>query len=133
MVAAMKQVIDLKIKVMKQTILVAIILTALLLVFGYFELAYGFFFGTVIAIVNWLLLARTMERSTTFSPRKAQFYAVTHYILRFAIIFIAAYIAAMRPDMHVVGTLIALFVPKATILWDHVIKGFWLKKREQEE
>ncbi len=129
----MKQVVELKIKVIKHTILFSLVITALFLLTGYLGFAYGFFYGTLIAIINWLLLARTMEKSTAYSPRQAKFYAMAHYILRFIIIFVAVYIAAMREDMHVVATLLALFVPKATILWEYVIVGFWTKKKENHD
>ncbi|ACB86399.1 ATP synthase subunit I [Natranaerobius thermophilus] len=127
----MNQVIELKLKVIKQTALISFVIIAFTFGFGYSEFAFGLFYGTIIAIINWLLLAKTVQNSVGFSPQKAKFYAVAHYMLRFFIIFLAMYIAAMREDIHILGAILALFIPKLAILWEYLVLGF-LKNKSKE-
>ena len=133
MVETMNQVTELKLKVIKQTCFISLAIIILTLIFGYPAFAFGLFYGTILAVLNWLLLSKTIEKSVTFSPQKAKFYAVFHYLLRFIILFIALYIAAMREDMHILGAVLALLLPKITILWEYVVMGFWRKSKQQSK
>ena len=126
----MNQVTELKLKVIKQTCFISLTIIILTLIFGYSTFAFGLFYGTILAVLNWLLLSKTIEKSVTFSPQKAKFYAVFHYLLRFIILFIALYIAAMRQDMHILGAVLALLLPKIAILWEHVVMGFWRNNKQ---
>ncbi|WP_158212277.1 ATP synthase subunit I [Natranaerobius trueperi] len=127
----MKQVLNLKIQVIKKALLVGVIVVIALFLLGYGSFAFGFLFGTILAILNWLLLSKTIEKSVSFTSTKAKVYTVLHFFIRFTILFIALYIAAMREDMHILGAILALLLPKAVIFWDHVILEY-LKKDHRE-
>ncbi len=120
----MRQVLTLKISIIKKVALLAVVIVLIAYLFGYANFAFGFLYGAVLAALNWLLLANTIEKSTTYNPRKAQFFAVFHYLVRLTIIFIAIYIAAMRQDMHVLGPILALLLPKVVIFWEYVVSDY---------
>lgn len=117
----MKQVLELKIQVIRTAALFSLVIIVTTFVLGYREFSFGFFYGTILALLNWLLLSKTVEKSVNYEPRKAQVYSVLHYIIRLGIIGLAVYIAAMREDMHILGTILALFLPKGAIFWHYVV------------
>lgn len=91
------------------------ILLLLLLVRGNLTGAYGLTFGTVMSVLNFYLLAATLEKSMQMNPQKARFYATSHYLLRYILVFLILLIAIQRADMDFLWAVVGLLVPKAVI------------------
>lgn len=124
----MKKVAQLKINIFYKSIGVGVIgLVGSLIIFDK-SFWLGWSYGTILGALNWLLLARTMEKAVTYTPNKARMYAVVHYFLRYALVFAALYVAVKRGDMNVIAAVVALFIPKGVILWDSIVQSLFNKK-----
>lgn len=90
-------------------------LLVILLVMGNYTGAYGLTFGTVMAVLNFYLLASTLERSVQMNPQRARVYATSHYLLRYALVFFILLTAMQRADMDFLWAVVGLLIPKAVI------------------
>ena len=95
--------------------LVYLILLVVLIIFGNYTGAYGLTFGTVMAVLNFYLLAGTLEKSVQMDPQKARVFAASHYMVRYALFFLILLIAMKRADMDFLWAVVGLLVPKAVI------------------
>lgn len=68
----------------------------------------GVVFGSVIAILNFRLLALTMEKSVDFSPGKAQAYTASRYLVRMFIVAVVVFVSVKNPNINVIGTILGL-------------------------
>ncbi|MGL6104700.1 ATP synthase subunit I [Romboutsia sp.] len=76
----------------------------------------GLIFGTIIAILNFRLLAITIEKVVTMPQNKAQIYSASRYILRMVIVGVVLLVSAKAPHLSVLGVAIGLVSPKFVIL-----------------
>lgn len=76
----------------------------------------GLIFGTIIAILNFRLLAITVEKAVTMPPNKAQIYSSIRYILRMTIVGVVLLVSAKAPHLNIFGVAIGLVSPKFVIL-----------------
>lgn len=98
---------------------VAIILLAIISSFGIFSFAIpmiiGIIFGSVIAILNFRLLALTLEKAVNLPPGKAQAYTGVRYMIRLAITAAALIVSIKNPNLHIIGTAIGLISTQVVI------------------
>lgn len=104
--------------VTKGVIVFDIIVLILLLLTSNFNkpMILGLLFGTVIAILNFRLLAISIDKSVTMPQSKAQVYSSSRYILRMTIVGIVLLVSAKAPHLHIIGVAIGLVSPKFVIL-----------------
>lgn len=76
----------------------------------------GLLFGTIFAILNFILLASTLNKAVTMNSAKAQVYAGSRYYIRYLLTGIVIYISIKSPNMNVYGTISGLIIPKFYIL-----------------
>lgn len=76
----------------------------------------GLIFGTIIAILNFRLLAITVEKVVTMPRNKAQIYSSIRYILRMTIVGVVLLVSAKAPHLNIIGVAIGLVSPKFVIL-----------------
>ena len=76
----------------------------------------GLLFGTIIAVLNFRLLALTIEKSVSMPQSKAQVYTGSRYILRMTIVGIVLLTSAKAPHINIIGVAIGLISPKFVIL-----------------
>ncbi len=99
--------------------IVAIILVAILSKFGIFSfgipMIVGIIFGSVIAILNFRLLALTLEKAVNLPPGKAQAYTGVRYMIRLAITAAALIVSIKNPNLHIIGTAIGLISTQVVI------------------
>lgn len=102
----------------KGIIVFDIIVIAILLITSSFTKAMflGLIFGTIIAILNFRLLALSIEKSVTMPSSKAQIYASSQYILRMIIAGIVLLVSVKAPYLEILGAAIGLLSPKFVIL-----------------
>jgi len=76
----------------------------------------GLLFGTIIAVLNFRLLALTIEKSVSMPQSKAQVYSASRYILRMTIVGVVLLVSAKAPHINIIGVAIGLVSPKFVIL-----------------
>ena len=102
----------------KGAIIFDLVVIAILLITSYFTKAMllGLVFGTIIAILNFRLLALSIEKAVTMPSSKAQIYASSQYILRMIITGIVLLVSVKAPHLEILGVAIGLLSPKFVIL-----------------
>ena len=81
----------------------------------------GVVFGSIIAILNFRLLAIAMEKSVDFSPGKAQVYTGIRYLIRMLIVAVVIFISVKNPDVNVIGTVLGLMSTQIVIFIKKII------------
>ena len=89
----------------------------------------GLMFGTIIAILNIILLAKSIEKSVTMPVNKAQIYTTSTYLLRMLIVAIVLIVSVKASHLSVIGVVIGLISPKFSIL----VKPFIMNKLDRKE
>lgn len=104
--------------VTKDVIVFDLIVLAILLVTSAFNksMLLGLLFGTIIALLNFRLLALTIEKSVSMPQSKAQVYSASRYILRMTIVGVVLLVSAKAPHINIIGVAIGLVSPKFVIL-----------------
>ncbi|MCR8746060.1 ATP synthase subunit I [Romboutsia lituseburensis] len=104
--------------VTKGVIVYDLIVMVLLLITSTFSksMLLGLLFGTMIAILNFRLLAITINKSVTMPASKAQIYSTSQYMLRMLITGVVIFVSVKAPYLHVIGVAIGLLSPKFVIL-----------------
>lgn len=114
----MGQTWDTQIEIAKKVVLLNIILG----IFGFFifspwiDFARGLVFGTAIAILNFRLLALTVEKSVLMEPDKAKIYAGTRYVIRYLINAVVLIVSLKADYINPLGTIIGLISIKFVVL-----------------
>lgn len=75
----------------------------------------GVVFGSVIAILNFRLLALTMEKAVDLPPGKAQAYTASRYLVRMFIVAVVVFVSVKNPNINVIGTILGLIGTKIVI------------------
>ncbi|MPM39154.1 hypothetical protein SDC9_85787 [bioreactor metagenome] len=104
--------------VTKGIIVYDLIVIILLLITSTFDkpMFLGLLFGTLIAILNFRLLAITINKSVTMPVSKAQIYSSAQYMMRMLITGVVIFGSVKAPYLHVIGVAIGLLSPKFVIL-----------------
>lgn len=104
--------------VTKDVIVFDLIVLLILLVTSTFSksMFIGILFGTIIAVLNFRLLALTIEKSVSMPQSKAQVYSASRYILRMTIVGVVLLVSAKAPHINIIGVAIGLVSPKFVIL-----------------
>ena len=89
----------------------------------------GLMFGTIIAILNIILLAKSIEKSVTMPVNKAQIYTTSTYLLRMLIVAIVLIVSVKASHLSLIGVVIGLISPKFSIL----VKPFIMNKLDSKE
>lgn len=85
------------------------------------EMLTGLLFGTIIAILNFKLLAISLQKSVTYPPTKAQIYSTSRYIIRMFIVGVVLFVSAKSPHINIIGTTTGLLSTKFSILGKTVV------------
>lgn len=93
------------------------------------EMLTGLLFGSIIAMLNFRLLAISLQKSVTYPPTKAQIYSTSRYIIRITIVGVVLFVSAKSPHISVIGTTIGLLSTKFSILGKRVVVDK-LKRKE---
>ena len=124
----MDKLVNLKIKVIRHSLFVFFIGTIIFTLVDFGPLLLGWVYGAILGMLSWLLLSKTLEKAVRFSPNKARIYATFNYMLRYAVIFIALYVAMQRDDMHMLTAILGLVIPKMVILWNDLAIDYLRRK-----
>lgn len=102
----------------KGVIVFDIIVMAILLITSNFTKAMllGLVFGTIIAGLNFRLLAISISKAVNMPASKAQIYSSAQYMLRMFIVFIVLLVSAKAPYLEILTVALGLLSTKFVIL-----------------
>ena len=89
----------------------------------------GVAFGSIIAILNFRLLALTMEKAVELPPGKAQAYTAIRYLIRMFIVAAVVFVSVKNPNINVIGTILGLISTQIVIF----IKKLLISKITRKE
>lgn len=82
----------------------------------------GLAFGTIFGILNFRLLALTLEKSVEKSPSKAQSYVMSRYFIRYILTAIVLFIGFKADYMEIIAVIIGLLSIKIIVFADNLYK-----------
>lgn len=89
----------------------------------------GYIFGGLIGILNFMQLARTMEKAVTMNPGSAQSYASINYFVRFVIMAVVIVVALKADYINALAVIIGLLMIKFIILFTNLFNDKEYYKR----
>ena len=114
----MNETAELQVKIIKKNLIVLCVL----IIFSFLFLneplkwTYGFIFGGFIGILNFMQLARTVEKAVKMNPGSAQAYASISYFIRFAIMAVVLIVSLKADYINALATIIGMLSIKFIIL-----------------
>ncbi|MEG1284386.1 MAG: ATP synthase subunit I [Romboutsia sp.] len=104
--------------VTKGVVIYDAIIVAILIITSAFNktMLLGLIFGSIIALLNFRLLALTIEKAVDMPVSKAQIYTSFRYILRMTIVGVVLIVSAKAPHLSIIGVALGLLSPKFVIL-----------------
>ena len=88
----------------------------------------GIIFGSIIAVLNFRLLALTLEKAVNLPPGKAQAYTGVRYMIRLTITAAALIVSINNPNLHIIGTAIGLISTQVVIFVKTIITSKFKRK-----
>lgn len=118
----MKETAELQVKIIKKNLIVlcVLIIGSFLFLNEPLKWAYGFTFGSLIGILNFMQLARTMEKAVKMNPGSAQAYASISYFIRFGIMAVVLIVSLKADYINALATVIGLLSIKFIILVSNI-------------
>lgn len=107
--------------------IVAIIILILISKFS-IPMVIGIIFGSVIALLNFRLLALTLEKAVDLPPGKAQAHTGIRYIIRLTITAAALIVSVRNPHLHIIGTAIGLISTQVVIFIKTLVTSKFKRK-----
>lgn len=77
---------------------------------------YGLVFGGLIGILNFLELARTLERAVAMPVARAKSYTAVKYFLRYIIMALVLFVSVKADYINIIGTILGLLLVKFVVL-----------------
>lgn len=113
----MSLTLKITLKVIKTVLLLDLIVLIILLAIKSFTMpmVYGLIFGSIFSILNFRILAITLEKAITMQPDKAQRYTINKHTLRIIFTGIVIFISLKATYINPVGTIIGLLLPSISI------------------
>ncbi len=130
---------DLQYKTVKWVLIIDLVLIALFFLLSKEPLswAYGFIFGGLIGLLNFIELGKTLEKAITMNPRRAQAYTASKYFIRYILTAVVLLVSLKADYINVVGTIIGLLLVKFVIIATNLFndkqyfKNIFIRKEEK--
>ena len=106
---------------------VAIVILLIISKFS-FPMLIGIIFGSVIAVLNFRLLALALEKAVDLPPGKAQAYTGIRYKVRLTITAAALIVSVRNPHLHIIGTAIGLISTQVVIFIKTLVTSKFKRK-----
>ena len=106
---------------------VAIVILLIISKFS-FPMLIGIIFGSVIAVLNFRLLALALEKAVDLPPGKAQAYTGVRYMIRLTITAAALIVSVKNPNLHIIGTAIGLISTQVVIFIKTLVTSKFKRK-----
>ena len=89
----------------------------------------GVVFGSIIAILNFRLLAIAIEKSMELSPGRAQIFTGMRFLIRMFIVAVVVFVSVKNPNINVIGTIFGLTSTQIVIFIKKlIISKIWRKE-----
>ena len=108
-------------------VVVAIVILLIISKFS-FPMLIGIIFGSVIAVLNFRLLALALEKAVDLPPGKAQAYTGIRYMVRLTITAAALIVSVRNPHLHIIGTAIGLISTQVVIFIKTLVTSKFKRK-----
>ncbi|WP_243116557.1 ATP synthase subunit I [Marinisporobacter balticus] len=120
-----------QLKIFKCTAGIVIIIVIGLAIFTQnpLPMIYGLLFGTAISMLNFRVLALTLEKAVCMAPSKAQVYASSRYFIRFITNGIVIFISLKADYLNIIGVIIGLVMIKIIIFVQNLFNNKMFFKR----
>ncbi len=133
----MEKVRQLEAKIIRYTaILIAALVLFASLILRNIPLVMGLIFGSLIAVLNFIELSRTLQRAVHKKKAEASAYVTFKYFVRFAIMAVVLYVAATNDAISLLGAIIGLLSVKVVVYATNLFndKNYFKKifKRKEE-
>ncbi len=134
----MGETVEIQVKIIKIHLVLLLLLCVIALVFFNRPMTwiYGYVFGGLIGVLNFVQLAKTMEKAVTLPMAKAQGYAASRYFIRYTITGVVLIVSLKADYIHALATVIGLVLIKFIILVTHLFddKEYYKRifKRKEE-
>jgi len=76
----------------------------------------GLLFGTLIGVLNFMELGKTLKKAVTLRPQDASMYAAKKYFVRFVLTAVVLYVSVTAEHINIIGTITGLLLIKVVIL-----------------
>lgn len=117
--------------IIKKTLILALIIMGGIILIAVKEpkpYILGLIFGTLVGILTFLLMDKSVKRAAYLDPDSAYTYTVRQYFIRMSIYAIILIIAAIADYLSFLTTAIGLLLIKTTIIfltiWDYISSKF---------
>jgi hypothetical protein len=97
-------------KYVSNALLVAVIIGFILIVFGFIEQGKGLIFGTIISIVNFILMGKMLPLSITGAKRKAFLFSLSSITIRYCIIGAGLVLALKLKQLDFIFVVLGIFM-----------------------
>lgn len=118
-------------EIYKYTIIWLIIISGISAIFfnDFKPILLGLIFGTSIGILNFRLLAMTLEKASYMAPRQAQVYATSQYFIRYLIMGSVLFVSIKAQYLNIIGVIIGLVLIKVVVLGTNLLNDKAYYKR----
>lgn len=119
---------DIAYKIIRRTLIVSILIVGLMLLLAenFKEISLGFIFGSIISVLNFLLLNNSVKKSVKMTPDKAGKYAGSQYLIRMSIYGVVLIIGAKANYLNFFTLCLGLLVVKIVIRFSAILdKSFF--------
>ncbi len=110
-------------KLCSQAMLVAVLGGGVLIVVGEKAVGKGLILGTLFSVLNFVLMAQFLPRSTAAgSAARAGAAAMGSILLRFALLAVPLILSLRMDSIHFIGVVVGLFMVQLSILYDTLVR-----------
>ncbi len=99
----------------------------MLLVVGYSNIAAGLALGGTVALLNFWSHGKTLSQAFNYTQFKAKAYVFLNYLVRYLLYFLTLAATLQRSELHFMGAVAGLLLPRLVILIFYTFKSSELK------
>ncbi len=108
-------------KYASNSLLVAVIIGFILMLFGLIPQGKGFIFGTIISIINFAIMGKLMPISAASSKKKAFLFSLSSLAIRFCIIGCALAISLKLKQLDFIFVVLGIFMIQFIIFLEQAL------------
>lgn len=110
-----------------RAMIIAIAGALLLILIGYKPMGRGLVLGALFSIINFVLMAHTIQARLGKSQNRATLFALVSLWLRFAVMAVPLIVALSFEAYHIATAVVGLFMVQFVILLEGIKNFFWNK------
>lgn len=111
----------------------AILISLILMLFGFKSLGKGLILGTLFSVINFILMGETLPLRLGRSPKGAVLAALGSILLRYTLLAVPLAAALHFPQIHFFGVVVGLFAVQTAILGEHLTALFTAARTKNQK